>query len=290
MTNLTRPDFSLVDHAGVARPNPNPRQITNAEWWLWLHLQAMERATRLGGILALKKGYHAPGQYNLTNHPGNYSVRDAPDRTGPWWKDFASALDWTFPTAQAGDFTLIDRYTSRLMKSALDQADPRLDMVLVEFFGQADNDRAVEGYDERDEHAATSDASHLWHLHLSFIRSKCGDFWGMWALLTVLMGWSVEKWRASLPAAKPIPAPKPIPKPAGLPVHRLGSRVLADTNPDTRGTDVLTLQRFIGKVPLTGAYDAATQRRVREYQRMRGYRVDGVAGPQTVGPIVKALA
>jgi peptidoglycan hydrolase-like protein with peptidoglycan-binding domain len=288
MTNLGRPDFSLVDWAGVARPVPT-REITPAEWWLWLHLQALERKTKLGGILARKSGYHAPGSYNLKHFPKNYSIRDAPDRTGPWWKDFASALDWTFPTAQAGDFALIDRYTSRLLKSAQDAKDPRLDMVLVEFYGQADNDRAVEGWDERDEHAATSDSSHLWHIHMSFIRSECGDFWGMWALLTVLMGWSVAAWRASLPAAPKPPVVKPKPTPAGLPKVTLGSRTLELKSPQMKGTDVVLLQKWVG-APADGIFGPATKEKVKRYQGIRGLTRDGIAGPKTLGPIVKALA
>lgn len=282
MTNLTQPVFRLDT------PNPNPSEITDAEWWLWLHLEALHPPGKLGGILAKKKGYHATGQYNLDHYPTNYSIRDAPDRTGPWWKSKASALDWTFPTAQAGDFTQIDKYTSRLMKSALDQADPRLDMVLVEFYGQADNDRAVEGYDERDEHAATSDPSHLWHIHLSFIRSECGDFWGMWALLTVLMGWTVAQWRASLPGTpKPAPKPKPV-VPAGLPAHKLGSRTLELKTPNMKGTDVALLQRWIG-VPADGIFGPATKAAVIRYQGIRGLTKDGMAGPKTLAPIVKAL-
>lgn len=290
MTNLLKPDFSLVDRAGVARPNPNGQLITNAEWWLWLHLQALEPKTKLGGIPANKSGYHATGRYNQKNHPNNYSIRDAPDRTGPWWLDFASALDWTFPDAQAGNFATIDKYTSRLLKSAMDQKDPRLDLILVEFYGQADSDRAVEGWDERDEHAATSDASHLWHLHLSFIRSKCGDLWGMWALLTVLMGWSVAQWRASLPAAPKPPAP-PAPKPTtGLPKHALGSRELSLKTPNMKGTDIQLFQLFIGKVKADGIFGPSTKTRTIEYQKMRGLKADGIAGPKTLGPIVKALA
>lgn len=281
MTNLTKPDFKLD------RPNPNPGQITDAEWWLWLHLHALEPKTELGGILARKKGYHGTGQYNLDNYPGNYSIRDAVDRTGPWWKKYASALDWTFPDAQAGHFGTIDKYTSRLLKSAQDAKDPRLDMVLVEFFGQADSDRAVEGWDERDEESTTSDSSHLWHLHLSFTRSKCGDFWGMWALLTVIMGWSVEKWRASLPTSAPRPpAPKP-PVETGLPHFRNGSRENSTTKNNV-GTDVATLQRWVGAKP-DGRFGDETKARVIRYQKIRGLKPDGIAGPKTWAPILKAL-
>jgi peptidoglycan hydrolase-like protein with peptidoglycan-binding domain len=115
----------------------------------------------------------------------------------------------------------------------------------------------------------------------------------MWAALTVIMGWDVAKWRASLPAAPKPPVvthPKP---PAGLPVHKLGSRTLRNTSPDMTGTDILTYQKFI-KGYLRSAPDGwfgdDTERATRAYQDMRGYHVDGVAGPQTLGPIVKALS
>lgn len=290
---LTKPDFKLD------KPNPNPGQITDAEWWLWLRLRELEPKTQLGGILANKPGFHARGQYHKDrgrdhgqgDRSTDYSIRDAVNRKGKWLTH-SSALDWTFPDAQAGRFGTIDKYTSRLLKSAMDAKDPRLDMILFEFYGQADSDRDVEGYNEFREEHATSDDSHLWHIHLSFLRSECDDMWGMWALLTVLLGWSVDQWRTSLPAAPKPPAPKP-PAPSGLPVRKLGSRVLENTSPDMRGTDILTYQRFIRGFLRTepdGVFGDDTERATREYQRMRGYKVDGVAGPKTLGPIVKALS
>jgi peptidoglycan hydrolase-like protein with peptidoglycan-binding domain len=286
---LTKPVFTLD------KANPNKTLITDAEWWLWLRLHEMEPATELGGIYANKSGFHNTGKANVDHGQGdrstNYSIRDKVNRSGAGMTH-ASALDWTFPDAQRGKFGTIDKYTSRLMASALDKNDPRLDMILHEFYGQADSDRQVEGYDELHEEHVSSDDSHLWHIHMSFLRSECDDFWGMWALLTVLMGWSVAKWRASLPNAPKPPAPKP-PAPAGLPVHKLGSRVLENKNPDMRGTDILAYQRFIRGFMRTepdGVFGDDSERATREYQRMRGYKVDGVAGPQTLGPIVKDLS
>jgi hypothetical protein len=281
MTNLARPDFKLDSQPGNS-------YITPAEWWLWLHLRALEPKTKLGGIYADKSGYHNTGKRNADRWPGNYSIRDAVDRKGAGWTH-ASALDWTFPTAQAGDFALIDRYTSRLLKSAQDPKDPRLDMIIREFYGQADSDRAVEGYDERKEASVSSDPSHLWHIHISFIRSECDDFWGMWALLTVLMGWSVTAWRASLPNAPKPPVVKPAPTPAGLPKHTLGSRELSLKSPQMKGTDVLVLQKWVG-VGADGIFGPATKAGVIRYQKIRGLKADGIAGPKTLGPIVKALA
>jgi hypothetical protein len=284
---LTKPDFKLD------KANPNKGRISDATWWLWLRLHELEPKTQLGGIVAEKPGFHAWGQYlkdkgrdhGQGKSTTDYSIRDAINRKGVWLSK-SSALDWTFPDAQAGKYGTIDKYTSRLLKSALDSKDPRLDMALFEFYGQADSDKAVEGYNEYREEYASSDSSHLWHIHLSLLRSECDDFWAMWALLTVLMGWSVAQWRASLPAApKPPVKPKP-PAPAGLPVHALGSRTLKE---GMSGTDVRTYQAFIGQIKADGVFGPATTARTRDYQRMRGYKVDGVAGPQTLGPIVKAL-
>lgn len=191
---LDRPDFTV--------PAPPNAQITPAEWWLWLRLKEMEPNAQLGGFVAAKRGFHSSGAYNEANFPGDYSIRDAVNRSGPWWRTHCSALDWTFPDAQAGSYGRIALYSQRLDRSGRDPADPRLDLILFEWYGQTDNDTEVEGWNELRDEYASSDPSHLWHIHLSFLRSKCGDFWAMWALLTVLMGWSVDRWRASLPGAK----------------------------------------------------------------------------------------
>lgn len=186
---LTRPYFYLD------KPNPNPSQITDAEWWFWLRLKELEPDSELSGIYGDKPGFHNTGD---GNDPGNYSIADLVNRTGPWWRTYSSALDWTFRDAQRGIYTTIAHYTSRMMASARDAHDPRLDLILFEFYGQSDIDLQVEGYNEYREEFASSDDSHLWHIHLSFLRSKCGDYWAMWALLTVLMGWTVGRWKTSL--------------------------------------------------------------------------------------------
>lgn len=289
-TLLTKPDFKLDT------PNPNPGYITDLEWWLWLQCHKLEPSSKLGGFLAWKKGFHAPGEWNLKNYPDNYSIRDGVNRTGPGWSK-SSAFDWTFPDAQAGRFGTIDKYTARLMKSALDSNDPRLDMILFEFYGNKDNDRDVDGYNELKEQKVSSDLSHLWHLHLSFIRKFANDQWGFWALYTVLAGWSVAQWRASLPTTTP-PKPAPVPPkpvPTGLPVFRPGSRVLRYVvgKPVMTGTDVRALQTFIGSRhcgPADGKYGGGTAAGVRWYQEMRGLKVDGVAGPATWAPILRAIS
>jgi hypothetical protein len=162
--------------------------ITDAMSYLWDGLAKLAPGSQCGGVYANKPGYH---NTRAQNAPGNYSVVDAEDRAGP--PDKAAAIDWTFPEAQSGDYSRISVYTQRLLTSARDPADPRLDG-WREFYGNADWDTYVEGYDCRYNVDASSDSSHLWHLHLSEDRDKVDSFENKDNLLSVLRGESVQEW------------------------------------------------------------------------------------------------
>lgn len=184
--------------------NPNPGRITDALWYLWEQLHELEPSSQLGGIYADKPGYH---NTRAANSSSNYSVVDDEDRGGP--SDKAAAIDWTFPEAHAGDYTRIAKYSKRLRESGQDPDDHRLDG-WREFFGQADTDTGVEGWDFRYVEPSTSDSSHLWHIHLSCDRDKVASFDNMDALLSVLRGddMSDEQARANWDVDY-IPAPRP---------------------------------------------------------------------------------
>jgi hypothetical protein len=249
--------------------NPNPARITDAMWRLWLALKALEPSTQLGGIYANKPGYH---NTRAANSSSNYSVRDAQDKRGPG--DKAAAIDWTFPSAQRGDYRLIAKYMSRIMRSGKDKNDERLDG-WREVFGQADSDRAVEGWDCRYLRPVTSDSSHLWHIHFSESREHVESWANKDALLSVLKGESLAAWRERT-KGKPKPPVKP-PAPAGTmckgklrPALRRGGK----------GEHVRFLQAMIG-AKVDGDFGPATEARVRWYQKMRGLPVNGVADPAT---------
>lgn len=274
-TILKKPDFTL--------PAKNPSDLyPDPLWWLWLRTKAYVGADlALGGIYANKSGFHNTGNANKSRWPGNYSVRDKVNQSGPGMTK-ASALDLTFRSAQSGDYRNIDLISSRLMASMLNPSDPRLDMYLFEFYGQIDNDRTVEGYNEYREDHVTSDDSHLWHIHESALRSKVGDWWGAWATYTVHCGLTVAQWKATLPASTPKPpAPKPVPVPAGIPTHTLGAHEVKDGH---KGTDVVFVQKFIGSSKMGKADGIAGPKftsGVKWYQRMRGLAADGIVGPKT---------
>lgn len=162
--------------------NPNPSRIPEPLWYLWEQLHLLEPDTQLGGIYADKAGYH---NTRSANSSSNYSVKDAEDKGGP--SDKAAAIDWTFPEAQSGNYSRIDKYSSRLLASGKDPNDDRLNG-WREFYGQADTDTGVEGWDFRYTRAVSSDSSHLWHIHLSCDRDKVTSYDNMDKLLSVLRG------------------------------------------------------------------------------------------------------
>ncbi|MET8086709.1 hypothetical protein [Micromonospora sp. NPDC005237] len=202
----------VVASPASAAANPNPARITSASWWLMEELLKLQPGSQNGGIYADKPGYH---NTRAANSSDNYSVRDAEDKGGP--SDKAAAYDWTFPEAQslalsslqvdpsadkklpagitaaASNYSNIARFSNRLLASGQNANDPRLNG-WKEFFGQTDNDTTVEGWDFRYHRAASSDSSHLWHIHLSEDRDKVESYDNKQALLSVLRGETVDQW------------------------------------------------------------------------------------------------
>lgn len=66
--------------------------------------------------------------------------------------------------------------------------------------------------------------------------------------------------------------------------YRLGSRVLKK---GARGNDVAFVQRFVG-ITADGIFGSTTEAHVKRYQRMRSLTPDGVVGPLTWAPMLKA--
>lgn len=197
-----RPDFALP------KPNPNPARMTDALWWFVCMCEALEPASQNGGTFANKAGYHNAGE-NLPDHgAGNsrtdHSIRRAPDRRGPWWREKTAGRDWTFPDAQRGEYKTIIKYTKRMVNAMRDPDDLRPDDVFAYVLGQIDGDTVVEGYNEyTDDPETSADKTHLWHIHESWRRDIVGNFWAMWKALTIYMGWTYAEWLASTAPEKP---------------------------------------------------------------------------------------
>lgn len=133
---------------------------------LWDFSQACVAAvpgTTSGGIYADKSGFHNTVDRNLQRWPGSYSIKLPILREAP--TDKARAFDWVFPEAQRGNYGRINLYSSRLL-AASQAKDPRL-RGLYEWFGTRDG--ANIGYNCWKDYPSSSDDSHDWHLHFSFV-------------------------------------------------------------------------------------------------------------------------
>ncbi|MDP9791757.1 hypothetical protein J2S43_000269 [Catenuloplanes nepalensis] len=178
--------------------NPNPAQITDEIWALWERFDRLEPSALLGGIYAAKPGYHNTRNAVATS---DYSRADvAADRQGPG--DKAAALDLTMSDAA------MRKYTSRLDVAARAR-DERLYIggvpIIREFIGTKDN-RSVYCYvltggrplgvgaDAGPDPGR--DSTHLWHLHISFIRRFVATGDAMNRIYSILAGESLATWRS----------------------------------------------------------------------------------------------
>jgi len=270
--------------------NPNPTRISSALWNFWTEFKKFEKGAQYGGTYAPKAGYH---NYRSALKSSDYSVQEvANDRVGSASK--CSAIDITMSDAN------MVKYSKRL-EAAMKAKDKRLYIggapILREYIGTIDN-KSVRCYMLTGGRAqgvgADSgldygrDKSHLWHIHISFIRKFCESADAMERVLSILKGETYTAWAkrhnvatTPKPQPKPTPAKPTAPKPAGLPSYKNGSREL---KAGMRGTDVKFVQTWIGPARMGSADGIAGAKftaGVKWYQKMRGLGADGIVGRKT---------
>ncbi|MGK5677533.1 LysM peptidoglycan-binding domain-containing protein [Actinoplanes sp. URMC 104] len=185
---------------------------TLIETVLWPAMHALEPPSKLGGTLTNKPGYHASrDMHRKAGRTNDYSMRLQLDLVGGP-SDTSSAIDWTFPDAQRGDYRTINKYSARLLAAGRSK-DPRA-YGMREFFGNADGDREVEGWDFYRDTTSSSDTSHLWHIHISVHRCYVNNPRAIDGIISILKGEPLATWqkRWGLPVTGgggPVIAPKP---------------------------------------------------------------------------------
>lgn len=168
--------------------NPNPTRTTEATWWFIEQLQALEPTDTVfsGAWGNFKPGYHCDRNTLLANPSwrNDYSIQLAADKRGPG--QYGAANDWTFKSAQRGDFSNISKYGGRIA-AAHKARDPRLSgwrEVLI----QADMDKPPEGFDFQSWSTRVPDSTHEWHGHFSELRENVESYENKAAMLSVLRG------------------------------------------------------------------------------------------------------
>lgn len=205
-------------HNAPMAANPNPTRITEAQWWFIEQLLALEPSdTVFAGAWTNKKpGYHCDRNTLLATPAwvNDYSIRLPADKRGPG--QYGAAVDWTFRSAQNGDFKNISKYGSRI-EAAFKARDPRL-KGWREVLLQADMDAPPEGFDFQTWTTRVPDATHMWHFHFSELRENVELYENKIAMLSVLRGgtkvirivqqkgtsnfWTSDGvWRTAFPAA-----------------------------------------------------------------------------------------
>lgn len=174
--------------------NPNPGMITDASWYFMGELVAMEPGTENSGIYGNKPGYHGTRAENdkRSGVAKDYSCKAPLDRQGPSGK--AAGYDWTFKSAQSGDYRQMAKIGDRL-EAAFSARDPRL-AGWREALGQTDTDKAPEGLDFQGWFRRTPDGTHSWHWHLSELRAFVESYINKQAMLSVLRGETLAAYLA----------------------------------------------------------------------------------------------
>lgn len=162
-----------------------PAHASPEMWKFWLAFKKLCPSCQLGGIFAPKPGYH--NYFNAL--PGSDYSKQLPQDKVKANRNYSSAIDLTMSLEN------MKKYSSRLLKSGKDPKDPRGNY-LREFYGNANGDQYVDGWDFQANCPSSSDSSHLWHIHISILRKHANNPRAFRALLSILKGESVATWRA----------------------------------------------------------------------------------------------
>lgn len=168
-------------------------KISDAMAYVWTESQKFIPGVQLGGIYAVKPGYHNTRNWNLVNNPGDYSIELPPDLLGSG--ELAAAIDLTMSTAE------MKKRCAYLKNACLDPADYRTKYIR-EFIGTLDGSNVYclihNSEDGAFSFSGGRDSSHLWHIHISFFRKYAADMTAAGAIVSVLKGETLAQYEGGV--------------------------------------------------------------------------------------------
>lgn len=233
---------------------------------------------------------HTYGYHRAANEvsSSDYSLQLPGDRNGVDW-NAADAIDMSH------NRTEMQLITRRFYDSWKSQADLRLNYTR-EIIGTLDG-TAVIYMDTQSGRQGSSDASHLWHIHIGGLRCHTHNPHAMAAILSIVVGQSWVDYCHTHPddpitrGAQPLPPPPP-PGVPGPPYMAWPGRYLQFRGPGQgvymNGEDVLHYQLRmlargwdLGPSGADAAFGPVMDGITRQYQRNHSLSVDGVVGART---------
>lgn len=261
------PSYEELERERVYRDEVIPVELAYLARNLRSHFQLSTNAVGVKGDNRHLKGYHRSRAWLLNSR---YATNRSYSVTETDWNRTRGNSNWVC----AIDITLPEKTLIAVCKR-LDVAvrAGQLEKV-AEWYGNKDGDKRVDGYDNIENEIASSDSSHLWHLHISFIRGHANDNHAdVFAVLTG-QGWE--------PPKVPTP-PKP---PADMEWTEALMRNLPILNMGATGAHVRTAQGLLCargyKVDIDGSFGPDTRAKTLAMQKQYGAEdVDGSWGPET---------
>lgn len=213
------------------------------------------------------RGYHRSRAWILRSRFATnrqYSIAETADNSHGGDSDWICAID-----IQVRESVLIG------MCARLDAAvrAGKLEKV-AEWYGNKDGDKRVDGYNNIRNEIASSDSSHLWHLHISFIRSRANENHD--DLFGILTG------RDTIP-------PRPTPPKPPVSDQEWTERMLRNAPTIKRGHQGAWARTAQGllvargyRIAVDGDFGDQTREAVKDAQSKYGAeRIDGIVGPET---------
>ncbi|MBX6750937.1 MAG: peptidoglycan-binding protein [Micromonosporaceae bacterium] len=162
---------------------PTLAQLQAESWWGRETIPPNLAALRTRLLNHWKLSGSAIGIKGDANHLRGYH------RSREWIKNSKYATNRSYSVSETpgnragGDSRWIAAMDITLPRDLLIQVCQRLDAAvragrlekITEWYGNKDGDSRVDGYDNIRNAVATSDSSHLWHLHMSFDRGRVND-------------------------------------------------------------------------------------------------------------------
>lgn len=126
------------------------------------------------------RGAHRSRRWILTSKyctNRTYTVSHAADKMGD--EDWIAGLDFS-PGSEKLMMEICSRLDSAVREGTIEE--------ISEWYGNIDGDEKVDGYNNIVNRIASSDSSHLWHLHITFLRRYAGDVDVMTRTFSILTG------------------------------------------------------------------------------------------------------